>query len=87
MFQHKIIQVVLEMGFTKSSFTLQQMLFLTLFFTLAIFICTPPDLAHAGYLDSGSGSSFVQGIIAVLAFFGRMIDKVKKFLGIGKSKS
>ncbi len=78
---------MLTMAFSKSSFNFQKMVFLTLFFSFVIFILVPSDLAHAGYLDSGSGSSFVQGIIAVLAFFGRMIDKVKSFFGIGKSKS
>ncbi len=40
--------------------------------------------AHAGYLDPGSGSSFVQGLISIFAFFGRIIDKIKRILGLKK---
>ncbi|MBQ7607802.1 MAG: hypothetical protein IJU76_07505 [Desulfovibrionaceae bacterium] len=41
-----------------------------------------PDTAHAGYLDPGSGSTLVQGIIAALVglkrFFARMFHPFLK---------
>ncbi len=55
-------------------------LFLTFFF---LFLFT--DNAHAGYLDPGSGSSFVQGLISIFAFFGRIIDKIKRLFGFKKN--
>lgn len=50
---------------------------------LSIFLCILfcgillfPEPAHAGYLDSGTGSTLVQGIIAIVAgikrFFGKL---------------
>ncbi len=45
--------------------------------TLALVL---PQNAHAGYLDPGSGSTLVQSIVAIFAFLGRMIEKIKKAL-------
>ncbi|MDL2316906.1 hypothetical protein LJC59_07500, partial [Desulfovibrio sp. OttesenSCG-928-A18] len=50
-------------------------------FLLFVVACFIPDTAHAGYLDPGSGSILVQGILAVLAFFGRLKAKVKALFG------
>ncbi len=44
-----------------------------------------PDSAQAGYLDPGSGSSLVQGIIAVAAAFRRFWAKLAN-LFFGKKK-
>lgn len=38
-----------------------------------------PETANAGYLDPGSGSILVQGIVATIAFFGRI---KRKFAGL-----
>jgi len=37
-----------------------------------VFVLLLPDIAHAGYLDPGSGSTLVQGIIAFIATFKRV---------------
>lgn len=37
-----------------------------------MFVFFLPDTAHAGYLDPGSGSTLVQGIIAIIATFKRI---------------
>lgn len=40
-----------------------------------------PDPAHAGYLDPGSGSSLVQGIIAVVAAVKRFWKRLTGLFG------
>ncbi len=55
-----------------------------IFFALALVSFFPSE-AQAGYLDPGSGSTFVQGIISIFAFFGRIVDKIKQVLGFKKS--
>lgn len=49
----------------------------------AVWLCVP-DLALAGYLDSGSGSVLVQGIISVLAVFGRIRARIMGLVGLGR---
>ena len=44
-----------------------------------------PETAHAGYLDPGSGSILVQGIISVMAFFGRIADKIRGIFGMKRN--
>ncbi|WP_165067305.1 hypothetical protein [Desulfovibrio sp. ZJ200] len=44
-----------------------------LFVAILIFF---PDTAHAGYLDPGSGSTLVQGIIAAIAAIKRFWRKI-----------
>ncbi len=62
--------------------------FLLFCFSLALlFLFAAPHTAHAGYLDPGSGSSFVQGLIAIFAFFGRIIDKIKSIFGFKKENN
>lgn len=46
-----------------------------LFFTFLWTIATP-DIAQAGYLDHGAGSSLVQGIIATIATVKRFFTKI-----------
>ncbi|WP_165176331.1 hypothetical protein [Desulfovibrio sp. ZJ369] len=58
-----------------------QFLILSLLF-VAILILSP-DTAHAGYLDPGSGSTLVQGIIAAIAAIKRFWRKI---IGIFTSK-
>ena len=41
--------------------------------------CFFPDSAYAGYLDPGSGSTLVQGIIAVFAAVARFFRKIGFF--------
>jgi len=48
----------------------------------ALFFCLP-EPAQAGYLDPGSGSILVQGIIALLALGGRVVQRIKIFFGFG----
>ncbi len=48
----------------------------------ALIFCLPEE-ARAGYLDPGSGSVLVQGLIAVLAFWGRVVQRIKAFFGFG----
>ena len=55
-------------------------------FSLIFAFCIALDLvfpfqAQAGYLDPGSGSLLVQGIVAVLAFFGKVVDSIKRLFG------
>lgn len=40
------------------------------------FLVASPDLAHAGYLDPGSGSTAVQWIIASITAVGRLKRKI-----------
>lgn len=49
---------------------------------LAVFCLVPTD-AFAGYLDPGSGSTLVQGIIAVLAAISRFFRKIGSFFKKG----
>lgn len=49
------------------------MLFL---FLLVCVFCLVPGKAFAGYLDPGSGSTLVQGIIAIFAAVGRFFRKI-----------
>lgn len=55
---------------------------------LMIMILLMPDIAHAGYLDPGSGSTLVQAIIASIAavknFWSKVTDGVKRMFGQGK---
>ncbi len=51
---------------------------------LAAMLCAIPEPAYAGYLDSGTGSTLVQGIIAIVAAFKRL---VKKMFGLIRSDS
>ena len=46
-------------------------------------VCFFPDSAHAGYLDPGSGSTLVQGIIAVFAAVARFFRKIGSFFRRG----
>lgn len=46
-----------------------------LLFLVCIF-CLMPGQALAGYLDPGSGSTLVQGLIAVFAAIGRFFHKI-----------
>lgn len=53
---------------------------------LAVFcalICVPK--AHAGYLDPGTGSSLVQGLIALLNRVGRFWSKIFTFFRPGSA--
>ncbi len=72
------------MNTSKYLFFQQKKSLLPICFFLAVFILIFAENAHAGYLDSGSGSSFIQGIVSIMAFFGRMVAKVKQLLGFGK---
>lgn len=58
-----------------------------IFALLFIIILLMPDVAQAGYLDPGSGSTLVQAIIASIAtiknFWTKLTDGVKKFFGQG----
>jgi len=60
----------------------------TVFVLLTIMILLAPDVAHAGYLDPGSGSTLVQAIIASIAaiknFWTKLGNGVKKIFGQGK---
>lgn len=50
-----------------------------------ILLC--PDIAEAGYLDPGSGSSLVQGIIATIAaskrIWNNILNKISSVFGGG----
>ncbi len=45
---------------------------------LVVWCCFPAD-ANAGYLDPGSGSTLVQGVVAILAVVGRVRAKIRGF--------
>lgn len=47
-------------------------------FLLCVFCLMPSD-ALAGYLDPGSGSTLVQGIIAFFASIGRFFGRIGSF--------
>ena len=55
--------------------------FLFSFFTLFFLFLLIPDIANAGYLDPGAGSTLVQSIIAALAYLKRFW---KKIFGLSK---
>ena len=57
---------------------------LVLCFSLCWLIVPMP--AEAGYLDPGSGSILVQGIIAGLAFVGRIRRKIRGFFAVFTGK-
>ena len=44
--------------------------------TFVVIFLLFPGTAHAGYLDPGSGSTLVQGIIAVLVGLKRIISRI-----------
>ena len=44
----------------------------------AVLLCLATDAQAAGYLDSGAGSTVVQGIIASLAAVSRFFNKIKR---------
>jgi len=52
-------------------------------FLLLLQFCLP-DPANAGYLDPGSGSILVQGIIATCAFFGRIVARLKSLCSFSR---
>lgn len=49
------------------------------FSLLLLIFCLLPADAFAGYLDPGSGSTLVQGIIAFFASIGRFFKKIGSF--------
>lgn len=53
-------------------------------FLLTVFCLLPSD-AFAGYLDPGSGSTLVQGIVAVFAAVSRFFRKIASFFKGGRS--
>lgn len=57
------------------------MYFLLMMVCLAIF----PSEAHAGYLDPGSGSIFVQSILSFFAFCGKIFNRIKSFFTGGSA--
>lgn len=52
---------------------------------VATVLCLLPSDAFAGYLDPGSGSTLVQGIIAVFAAISRFFRKIASFFKGGRS--
>ncbi len=48
-------------------------------------LCLLPTDAVAGYLDPGSGSTLVQGIIAFFASISRFLRKIGSFFKRGES--
>lgn len=48
-----------------------------------VWLCMP-DAAWAGYLDPGSGSVLVQGILSVIAVLGRIKTKILNFFRLGR---
>lgn len=56
--------------------------FLIIIFATSLLILSPEN-AHAGYLDPGSGSTLVQGIIAIMGaiqrFWNALISPLKYF--------
>jgi len=52
-------------------------------YCIFLFLLIFPDIAHAGYLDPGSGSTLVQGIIAGIAAIKRFW---RKLIGIFTGK-
>lgn len=58
---------------------------MVLLITMILFM---PDIAHAGYLDPGSGSTLVQAIIASITaiknFWTKLTSGVKRIFGQGK---
>lgn len=52
----------------------------------ACFLLGAPDAAHAGYLDPGSGSTLVQGIVAAVAAVKRFWNGLLGLIGLGGGK-
>lgn len=48
-----------------------------------VWLCAP-DVVWAGYLDPGSGSILVQGILSVIAVLGRIKTKILNFFRLGR---
>ena len=49
-----------------------------------VLLCLSSDALAAGYLDSGAGSTVVQGIIASLAAVSRFFNKIKQIFAKSK---
>lgn len=52
----------------------------------ACILLAAPDAAHAGYLDPGSGSTLVQGIVAAVAAVKRFWNGLLGIFGLGGGK-